>query len=251
MLLETQPADVEVVYGTPAELNRALAAGEIDLAPCSSIEYARHADRYRILPGLAIGSFGPVRSILLESTAPLEALDGSLVAVPTASATSVALLRILLQSRFGVQPALLWYAQEDARDPIEEGAAAALRIGDLALRRQPPHDRSVYDLGALWCEWTGLPFAFALWQTPLPPSRDAELMRLADQLRAWRQHSRLNQLAERYAARVGISPTALEAYWRGLRYDLDSDMIQGVERFFELAAASGDVMTAPPLRFVT
>jgi chorismate dehydratase len=36
-------ADVEEVAGVPTELNRALLAGEVDLAPISSIEYARHA----------------------------------------------------------------------------------------------------------------------------------------------------------------------------------------------------------------
>ena len=35
--------DVEEVAGVPTELNRMLLAGEIDIAPISSIEYARHA----------------------------------------------------------------------------------------------------------------------------------------------------------------------------------------------------------------
>ena len=38
-------AEVEEVTGVPTELNRRLVAGEIDLAPISSIEWARNADR--------------------------------------------------------------------------------------------------------------------------------------------------------------------------------------------------------------
>src|SRR5215213_7359491 len=36
-------ADVEEVQGVPTELNRMLLDGALDLAPISSIEYARHA----------------------------------------------------------------------------------------------------------------------------------------------------------------------------------------------------------------
>src|SRR5687768_4602767 len=110
-LLHEPPPGVEVVHGTPAELNRALAAGQIDVAPCSSIEFALHAEEYRLLPGLVIGSNGPVKSILLEITRDFSNLSGAPVAVPTASATSVVLLRILLQIRFGVQPRFEWFDQ--------------------------------------------------------------------------------------------------------------------------------------------
>src|SRR5687767_11862294 len=101
-LLETSPAGIEIINGTPAELNDALAAGEIDVAPASSIEYARHPGRYRVLPGLVIGSYGPVQSIRLESSVHIESLANARVAVPTASATSVVLLRILLELRYGI-----------------------------------------------------------------------------------------------------------------------------------------------------
>src|SRR5688500_15274661 len=95
-LLEQGSPQVELVRGVPTELNRALEAGAIDVAPASSIEYARHADRYRVLPEFVIGSRGPVHSILLESTRPIEELIDTRVAIPTASATSVVLLKILL-----------------------------------------------------------------------------------------------------------------------------------------------------------
>jgi chorismate dehydratase len=48
--------DVDEVPGVPTELNERLLAGEIDIAPISSIEYARNADRLRILPRLCCSS---------------------------------------------------------------------------------------------------------------------------------------------------------------------------------------------------
>src|SRR5688500_3636940 len=95
LLLTRMPAGsaVELVGGTPAELNEALAAGTIDVAPCSSIEYARHAERYRLLPDFVIGSDGPVGSILFECSRPIAELNDATIKVPTASATSVVLLK--------------------------------------------------------------------------------------------------------------------------------------------------------------
>ena len=87
-------APVEEVPGVPTALNQALLAGEVDLAPISSIEYARNAERLRILPRLCVSSEGAVDSIQLVSRAPLDSIAS--VAVTPESATSVALVRILL-----------------------------------------------------------------------------------------------------------------------------------------------------------
>ena len=59
--------EVEEVHGVPTDLNARLLDGEIDLAPISSIEYARHADQLRILPRLCVSSEGAVDSIQLVS----------------------------------------------------------------------------------------------------------------------------------------------------------------------------------------
>src|SRR5690606_41249413 len=95
LLDEGMPDGITLRVGVPAVLNAELRAGQVDVAPCSSIEFARQAERYRLLPGLVIGSAGPVQSIPLEGAAALEDLDGRHVALPTATATSVWLLRIL------------------------------------------------------------------------------------------------------------------------------------------------------------
>ena len=65
-------AEVEEVQGVPTELNRMLVAGELDTAPISSIEYARNADKLRLLPRLCVASEGAVDSIQLVSRVPLE-----------------------------------------------------------------------------------------------------------------------------------------------------------------------------------
>src|SRR6266404_5902404 len=64
--------EVEEVQGVPTELNRMLVDGELDTAPISSIEYARNADKLKLLPRLCVASEGAVDSIQLVSRKPLE-----------------------------------------------------------------------------------------------------------------------------------------------------------------------------------
>src|SRR5579862_4704845 len=82
-------AQVEEVVGVPTALNQQLVAGELDVAPISSIEYARHADSLRLLPRLCVSSEGAVESIQLVTRVPLERVRT--VAVTPESATSVTL----------------------------------------------------------------------------------------------------------------------------------------------------------------
>src|SRR6478735_12279810 len=63
--------DVEEVTGVPTQLNRMLLAGDIDVAPISSIEYARNAQRLRLMPRLCVSSEGAVDSIQLVTRIPL------------------------------------------------------------------------------------------------------------------------------------------------------------------------------------
>jgi chorismate dehydratase len=251
LLLDAPPPGLRLVRGVPAELNRALAAGEIDVAPCSSIEYARHAGEYRLLPRHVIGSNGPVGSILLESAVPLSRLDGQTVAVPTASATSVVLLRALLELRLRIRPNITWFDQAAGEDPLERDAAAVLRIGDAALRRTPGPGRIVTDLGVEWTAWTGLPFAFAVWHVRRDADAAAvrELGRLLDGSHAYFA-AHAHELALRYAPSFGMTAGRLLDYWATLSFDLDDAMTRGLLHFYSLAAELGEAPPTTTLDFV-
>ena len=162
-------AEVEEVQGVPTELNARLLAGELDLAPISSIEYARNADRLRMLPRLCVSSEGAVDSIQLVSRKPLEHVRT--VAVTPESATSVVLTKVLLP--------------EATHVPFGEEADATLLIGDAALKSAFEDPTPHHDLGRLWLERTGLPMVFAVWACPEPaPPGMAELRGRARRLGA-------------------------------------------------------------------
>jgi chorismate dehydratase len=250
LLAEPLPSGVELHTGVPSQINRALAMGAIDVAPCSSIEYARHADHYCILPGLVIGSDGPVQSIRFDTRVAPEQLNGETVYVTDSSATSVVLLRILLERYWGVSPSFETFDQTST-DPLGDGAAAALFIGDVALRRTSDAAAYAFDLGEQWRNWTGLPFAFAVWQarTDTPAQELARLHYLLLESRAYfGRHSAL--LAKRFAGDFAMEPDRLLRYWQSLRYDLDERMRQGLLHFLALAAELGEAPPVPQLDFV-
>jgi chorismate dehydratase len=63
------PLDATMVDGIPSALNGMMADGSLDVSVISAVEYALHADRYLLLPDLAITSDGPVRSVMLSASA--------------------------------------------------------------------------------------------------------------------------------------------------------------------------------------
>jgi chorismate dehydratase len=87
------------------------------------------------------------------------------VALGSTSRTSVRLARLLLEERDGVRPQY-FTCPPDLSLMMQEADAAVL-IGDAALRaslhQAPELGLAVHDLGAMWKEWTGLPFVFAVW----------------------------------------------------------------------------------------
>jgi chorismate dehydratase len=246
---QPREGDPRLVNGVPSLLNRLLRAGEIDVAPCSSIEYALNADRYSILPDLVIGSRGPVRSILFLTRVNPERLTGRTVALPSASATSVVLLKILLQLRWGVAPEFTWFDQS-CENPFFLGSDAALFIGDVALRPDLyPQVLYRYDLGEVWYRATGLPFAFAVWQAA---SGTAEQLRALHGLllesRSYAAENR-SDLALRYSRHFGLPSRLLDRYWEDLTYQLDDPMIEGLLRFYRLAADIGEIPAVPEIRW--
>jgi chorismate dehydratase len=227
-------ADVEEVQGVPTDLNGRLLVGEVDVAPISSIEYARHADGLRLMPRLCVGSEGAVDSIQLVSRKPLEQVRT--VAVTPESATSVVLTRVLLP--------------EAEHVPLGEHADAKLLIGDAALKSAFEDPTPHYDLGRLWLERTGLPMVFAVWACREPLC--AGLGELEDALVASVRLARAEpeQLAHEASARYGYPAGFLARYFEKLRYRFGPRERAGLMTFLELAHEAGELAEVPELRFV-
>jgi chorismate dehydratase len=228
-------ADVEEVTGVPTQLNERLLGGTIDLAPISSIAYARHAERFRILPRVAVSSEGAVDSIQLVSRQPLSRVRS--VAVTPESATSVVLVRILLPDAQHV--------------PLGEDADATLLIGDAALKSVFEDPTPHHDLGRLWQERTGLPMVYAVFACP-EPVPDGVLAVEDALLEAHRANrAEPEALARDASVRYGYPAGFLARYFEKLRYGFGPRERAGLLSFFELAREVGELDVVPELRFVT
>ena len=227
-------AEVEEIVGVPTELNRALLDGDVDVAPISSIEYARNADRLRLLPRLCVSSEGAVDSIQLVSRIPLEQLRT--IAVTPESATSVVLTKVLLPQAEHV--------------PLGEEADARLLIGDAALKSAFEDPTPHHDLGRLWLERTGLPMVFAVWAAHEPVADGiSELERaLTESLRLARAEP--ETLAREASERYGYPPGFLARYFEKLRYRFGPRERAGLYTFLELAHDAGLLEEVPEFRFV-
>jgi chorismate dehydratase len=227
-------AEVDEVQGVPTDLNARLLRGELDLAPISSIEYARHADRLRLLPRLCVSSEGAVESIQLVSRKPLEQVRS--VAVTPESATSVVLTKVLLP--------------EARHVPLGEEADAKLLIGDAALKSAFEDPTPHHDLGRLWLERTGLPMVFAVWACPEPVATGLSELEAALVDSVLLARAEPEQLAHESSERYGYPPGFLARYFEKLRYRFGPRERAGLLTFLELAHDAGELDEVPELRFV-
>jgi chorismate dehydratase len=243
--------NAELVTGVPSDLNARMACGELDVSVVSAIEYARASERYLLLPDLAISCDGPVRSVLLLSKLPAPELGGRRVMLSRSSMTSVALLELLFGNVWHARPEFTPGDTEltDVARFVDEPHDARLVIGDAALvlgsPSLVPHAPKypfVYDLGAEWKRWTGLPFVFAVWVAQRSTSVDRALAVHATLIesRSWGlQH--LDQLAERAAHSSGVDTGACREYLSGLDYGLSYPHLAGLTNFFNRLVEVGRV----------
>lgn len=138
--------------------------GTVDLALVPVAVIPKLKEAY-IISDYCIGANGAVDTVCLYSDVPIEEIES--IALDYQSRTSVALLKILLNEYWQLNPEF-----KKGNVGFEEnikGNYAALVIGDRAFALNTKH-AYIYDLSAIWKKMTGLPFVFAAWvaNTKLP-----------------------------------------------------------------------------------
>jgi chorismate dehydratase len=243
-------AAFDISYTVPSKCAAALAAGKADIGIIPAAAYANISGLV-ILPGVAIASRRPVRSILLVSKVPLEQIRS--VALDTSSLTSVALTRVLFAKWWGAGRTFASMAP-DVEQMLKEHDAG-LVIGDSALKV----NRSLYysyDLAEEWIRFTGKPFVFAFWAVrqaalaDVPPDLD-----LASVFQESRDHGlqtvSLQRIAREWAPRLGLSEGDVTSYLtQNIHYDLDPACLDGLGLFYRYAQECGALPAAPSLRFL-
>ncbi len=263
-----------VTRGSPAELNSLLRAGELQISSISSVEYAYSWPDLIALPGISISSTGPIRSVLFYSHVPFPEVRGT-VGLTKRSATARALVRLIIEDFFSssvtwkvidIDREVTIRTGEGAGTSIEAGHGRScdgpfphdldglLVIGDSALSLNlQEHFPYVVDLGEFWTERTGHPFVFGLWAA----RRDFALAHpdIVDEYRTCLLRSlgyglKEMEISVRLAAeRSGIAIDEVRAYFERIDYILGAQHIIGLNHFFDLLKARGEIAPDVELRF--
>jgi chorismate dehydratase len=237
--------DVDLTKDTPDNLNDALVRGDLDIGPISLVEYLKHTDDLLLLPGIAVGSDGPVLSVNLVSKVPPDELDHKLVARGSTSRTSVLLAELLLEDNLKIKPRYATMPPDLTTMLIE--ADAAVLIGDTALRATydaPRKGLHVTDLGQAWRDWTGLPMVFAVWATRRDFA-EANPGAVKDVHEAFVRSldlslTNVTEVAQAAARWESLDAGTLSTYFTTLDFTLGERQLQGLREFARRAAPRGD-----------
>jgi chorismate dehydratase len=223
-----------VRYDVPSVCSAILQAGEVDLGLVPSIDYLQSTD-YRLVPGVGIGSRGPIASVALYTRRPLS--DIRHIALDTSSRTSVTLIRVLCRHRFRIEPAFVPHGPDLAA--MTRLYDAGLLIGDPAF--DADHGAlglQKVDLGGEWTSMTGLPFVYAAWtgRRGAVGADDVEALQAA-QAEGVRSAA---LIAAEYGRGDAARTARAAAYLRdNVRYGLGPDEAAGLQLFLDYASELG------------
>lgn len=215
----------------PRHLGNLLRQGQIAGGLFSLLDYLDGQDRLTLFD-YCIASPKEVGSVLLFSQYPWAELEGKRIGITDDTATSVALLQVLLRHRHRVG------AQLERMTPPEKSCdrfQAVLLIGDEALKRARtglPDFPLVYDLATQWRSWQELPFVFAVWAVSSDVSlANKELLKEAIETSLCKAQGELPRLAAIYGRRIGLPPATALAYLQTFQYRLGEKEKEAIERF--------------------
>jgi chorismate dehydratase len=232
----------EIELAPPAELADMMKNGELDIAFIPAIEYAR-LKNLRIVPGFGIASLGEVKTVVMFSRYELDTIKS--ISLDSRSRTSVALLKILLKGYY--KRDMEFITSSPDVDDLSKHADAALLIGDETFDINPT-DYNLYDLSKAWHEFTGKPFVFALLCVADGVKADDAIAALHEAKR--KGFEKIEEVCRQASLELEIDETTCRDYLtKCMRYDLDSDDLEGLRLFFKLAHKNGLIESNPDLVF--
>jgi chorismate dehydratase len=244
---------VSFVSGVPSAVNGLMQKGLVDVGGISSFSYGENSSQYLLFPDLSVSSFGAVGSIFLFSKVPAEKLKGKSIALTSSSASSAALLKVILKKFFGVDP--VYSVKAPDLKMMLESSDACLLIGDDALAaKRESSGLFTYDLGELWMTFTGCPMTFAVMAVRRDAAeRDSALL---ENVKSQMQESRDRCVRESFVPLVsGLEPAlggsedSWLSYFSGLDYRFNGEHEKGLNLFYQYAYECGLLKSKPVITY--
>lgn len=235
--LQKDGVQIRFLSLSPRALGREAETGRLDAGAMSLVDYFCLSDRFESIGAFGIGVKKAAGSVLLFSRSPIGDLQG-ICAVTDETSTSVRLLQILLEKRYGLNS--VSYGRIASPLLYDGSAEALLLIGDEALQARRTGIKGlpiVTDLGEEWYRWQGSPFAFARWvvrKDLSPKAKETLCQCLEDSLNAF--FSTKHLLANAQAPLRSMESAEIEGYWNSFAFVLTPEHDRSMERFKELFA---------------
>jgi chorismate dehydratase len=208
--------------------------GQLDAGLFSLMDFLQQQDRLEPLD-FCIATRDQVKSVLLFSNHGWQDLNGKTIGIVDDTATSVKLLQVLLEKRYGIK-AIFHRMNSGVNDYTQYDAV--LLIGDEALRSRKyglAGFEIVYDLATEWYEWKKLPFVFAVWAVQKSVSQEKK-----NELEEIIQHS-LAHAEEDYsfvgimhAKRIGLTSDESVDYLAGFNFRMGIRERAAIKEFQDL-----------------
>ncbi len=241
---------IRITEAHPVELARMLFDDELDISPISSIMYGKRNDLL-ILPGLSITSNDFTKSVLICSNGKMDLseLEGETLCVPETTASSAALIKIILRLK-GINASIRHCAGTNIEQMLKHGDAALL-IGDSAIHAIGKY-RIIADLGNEWKKMTGKKMVYALWvvKEDLAVKHPDRVKYVLDSLIRSKDYAykNINEIAGSIAREKNIDCGFMREYLHTLNYDFDAESVESLKLFFKYAKDCG-VVDEVKLRF--
>jgi len=220
----------------PRRMGILAADGQLTAGLFSLMDYFRNESSLDLLDW-CIATRDQVKSVMLFSNHGWADLDGRTIGVTDETATSIQLLRLLLENKYGVKAV---FSRLHAGVNDYSGYDAVLLIGDQALY----HNRHglegyelVYDLAAEWYDWKKMPFVFAVWAVSKkadPSVRTALEATIRESLS--KTEGRYRAIGELHGKTLRLPPDYVEEYLEGFNYTLGDREKEAMREFRKLAA---------------
>lgn len=206
------PSDVRLVFGTPSQINELVEKNEVDVGLISAASFLQKGAAYSIASTLGIGATRESMSVCLYT----RVKSPSVIHVPTSSASSIALLRMLTSTYWKINPVFSLFNDDIIDLQVVAKFDAFLLIGDNCLNHPSISGYTKIDLASWWYEQTQRPFIFALFagNTSLPGLDD-----LLKKALNW-SFENLDEVIYEAQKKLPLPKNVLEKYFKTLNYQL-------------------------------
>ncbi len=234
---ETFSKDLKLVPLVPRVFGRFANEGMIDAGPMSLMDFVANQEEFEMLDyGVAVN--GKVYSVLLYSHFEWNALSGKKIGITAESSTSVELLRVLLEKKYGVKNVTFERLHLTSSSNDYTSFDAVLLIGDEALRRVKlgglAQFLNVFDLAEEWYSWKKMPFVFAVWavRRSVPTEIKNEIVAALERSLA-SSIGNYTQLGHEHAKKLGMTKEDLLQYLNAFSYTLGETEKAALDEFLK------------------